>query len=628
MLPVPQCYHLLMQALSCLRPVAGQTRVSRRYNVVTGPPYDPAPIHKRDESLAGTTPALVVDVGYAKYQGFYDATYDQNIFRGIRYAAPPVGELRWQMPQAPGRQRNEVISAVEYAPQCPQSPSSPSEPIAAPSGDEDCLFLNVVVPANQKRLLPVLVWIHGGGYGGGNNRYEFMQQVRTNGNSYIAVTIAYRLGAFGFLSSADVEKFGTLNAGIHDMRFALKWVKEHIRQFGGDPNRVTIAGESAGGGSVMLLAMANGGWEGLRLFEGVIASSPYLPTQWEFDDAWPTLSYEAFVEEAGCSDADVPFECLQSADTLVLQTASGKVSTSANYGQWGFIPVTDGTLIRKRPTEQLAIDKSVNGLRVLVGNNENEGPGFTPQNITNEADFVNFVLTNYPRLSEQNISSILDLYAVPEDVSEIYADSDGLTPPFSTTNSNFAVGWQQAANNLYAETTFVCPAYWLADAFAGSRIRSSWRYQFSVPISSHGADVTPLLADPNVQGTGIDEVFRTAFQQTWGNFIVTGNPTLSAAQTQAERGNITAASTGDWPQWGGRPEKDFLLNLNMTGGTPVTTTRQVGDRTLYLTSYVPSSDGSSPELEAVFNIVPGWSWEGGRGRRCQLWVDLGQWALE
>ncbi len=348
-----------------------------------------------------------------------------------------------------------------------------------------------------------------------------------------------------------------------------------------------------------------------------------------FDDAWPTLSYQAFVDEAGCSDAEVAFECLQSIDTVVLQNASAKVSASGNYGQWAFIPVTDGTLIRKRPAEQLAIAKNVNGLRVLTGNNENEGPGFTPQNITSEGEFVSFVLTNYPRLSEQNISSILELYAVPENVSKIYADSNGLTPPFSTTNSNWAVGWQQAANNLYAEATFVCPSYWMADAFAGVGRKSSWKYQFSVPLSSHAADVAPLITDPKVQGTGMDEVFRTAFQQTWGNFVVKGDPTLSTTLAGGvERGNITAASTGNWPQWGGRPGRDFLLNLNMTGGIPVTTTRQVGGSLIDLTSYVPSSGGSYPELEAVFNLVPGWSWEGGRGKRCQLWVDLSQWALE
>ncbi|KAK5628762.1 hypothetical protein RRF57_004477 [Xylaria bambusicola] len=227
--------------------------------------------------LTQATPAPFVDLGYAKYQGYYDSNFDQNIFKG--YAAPPVGKLRWQRPQPPARSQDQVLPAVEYAPACPQSPSSPSQPPVAPSGNEDCLFLNVIAPANKTRL-PVLVWIHGGGYGTGNNQFDWRQQIRTNENSYIGVSIAYRLGAFGFLSSVDVANFGVVNTAIYDMRFALEWVKKNIHRFGGDPRRVTIAGESAGGGSVMLLAMANGGYEGDALFQGLIASSPYLPTQW------------------------------------------------------------------------------------------------------------------------------------------------------------------------------------------------------------------------------------------------------------------------------------------------------------------------------------------------------------
>lgn len=116
-------------------------------------------------------------------------------------------------------------------------------------------------------------------------------------------------------------------------------------------------------------------------------------------------------------------------------------------------------MIRERPSQQLVISRKVNGRRVLTGNNENEGPGFTPQNITSQEQFISFVLTNYPQLSEQDITSVLELYGVPETVSDVYADSNGVTAPFSTTNSNWAVGWQQAANNLYAEATFVCPSY-------------------------------------------------------------------------------------------------------------------------------------------------------------------------
>jgi carboxylesterase type B len=138
----------------------------------------------------------------------------------------------------------------------------------------------VSAASESKPCHQILIQADGGGYGTGNNRFELQEQIRTNDNSYVAVSIAYRLGAFGFLSSAEVAKCGIVNAGIHDMRFALHWVKDNVHLFGGDPEQVTIAGESAGGGSVMLLAMANGGTEGDALFKGLVPSSPYLPTQW------------------------------------------------------------------------------------------------------------------------------------------------------------------------------------------------------------------------------------------------------------------------------------------------------------------------------------------------------------
>lgn len=99
------------------------------------------------------------------------------------------------------------------------------------------------------------------------------------GNSIVIVSIQYRLGAFGFLASDDVAKDGVLNTGLHDIRFALEWVQKYISHFGGDPDQVTIAGESAGGGSVMLMAIANGGTQGNTLFRRGIASSPFYPAQ-------------------------------------------------------------------------------------------------------------------------------------------------------------------------------------------------------------------------------------------------------------------------------------------------------------------------------------------------------------
>jgi carboxylesterase type B len=119
---------------------------------------------------------------------------------------------------------------------------------------EDCLFLNVQAPANASNL-PVLVWIHGGGYGAGNGRQDFSTILGVNGNNFVTVAIQYRLGPFGFLASDELYRRGVVNAGLLDQVFALQWVQTYIREFGGDPGAVTISGESAGGGSVMLMDM-------------------------------------------------------------------------------------------------------------------------------------------------------------------------------------------------------------------------------------------------------------------------------------------------------------------------------------------------------------------------------------
>ncbi|KAL7623533.1 hypothetical protein AAE478_007216 [Parahypoxylon ruwenzoriense] len=479
-----------------------------------------------------------------------------------------------------------------------------------------------------------LIKVDGGGYGQSNGAFDASSQIHTSGNAYIVVTIQYRLGAFGFLSSTEVAKSGVVNAGIHDMYFALQWVQEYIHLFGGDPEQVTIAGGSAGGGSVMLLGMANGGADNTSLFKGLIAASPYLPTQWEYNGTRPSEYYSRFADRVGClinettSDRSI-FECLVAADTNTLQNASDYVSTSGLHGQWAFIPVTDGELIRERPINQLLNGGRLNGLRLLSTNTLSEGPYFTPQDITSECAFRELLLTNYPLLSEENITNILALYSVPANTSHVLVNSNGKNPPYSTTNSGFAFGWQQAANNLYAETTFVCPSYWLADAYAKKEDGKAWRYQFSVPPAEHGRDLEPLLEPVNIEGTSMDEVFRTAFQEIWGNFVVDGDPTLSRLQTSsADHGNITAAGAGLWPQWRGEPGEDWMLNLNMTGGTLITTPTYINGSKIQVPSYVPGDGTLSPPLEAIFNVAKGSTWEGGRGKRCQLWVDLGPWILE
>ena len=143
-----------------------------------------------------------------------------------------------------------------------------------------------------------------------------------------------QLGAFGWLSSGEVNKKGAVNAGILDQALALAWVKLNICQFGGDPSQVTIAGESAGGGSVMYHSIAVKGSLGNLLYKQAIVASPYLIAQPKYDDALPTSRYYAFSQAAGCPTSGNVFDCLVGKDTNTLQQASFAITQQSPYGTW------------------------------------------------------------------------------------------------------------------------------------------------------------------------------------------------------------------------------------------------------------------------------------------------------
>jgi carboxylesterase type B len=185
-------------------------------------PFNPRPfdslLSKRQSSPASKN--LVVDLGYEQYQGVANSSTGLNTWRGIRYAAPPTGQLRWQAPHTPAVNRGQVISADAYPHRCPQAPDSPLPPNYNFTGNEDCLFLSVYAPPNATNV-PLLVWIHGGGYGAGQGNEDLTPIINTNNNNFIGVAIQYRLGAFGFMSSDEIHRFGVVNAGLLDQTFAL-----------------------------------------------------------------------------------------------------------------------------------------------------------------------------------------------------------------------------------------------------------------------------------------------------------------------------------------------------------------------------------------------------------------------
>ncbi|KAK1755534.1 Alpha/Beta hydrolase protein [Echria macrotheca] len=569
-----------------------------------------------DDPTTDPSEAPIIDLGYSRYQGQYNQKFDRYDYKGIRFAAPPK---RWQLPEAPKPNRTAVIQAVKQPPRCPQclptgfGPEGGGNFTETVLGDEDCLFLNILSPRGATKL-PVVVVIHGGGYGAGWAGLEDLSYVSQSvNNSMVIVSTQYRLGAFGFLASADVADQGALNAGLHDIRFALQWVQRYISLFGGDPDEVTIAGESAGGGSVMLMTILNGGTEGNSLFKRAIASSPYFPSQPKFDDDGPTGYYTEFARRAGClglnetsiSSSKSIFKCLEKADTITLQKANADTTYYGTYGLWPFIPVTDGTLLREQPPKAL-LSRRVNGQRVLTSNNANEGTLFVPQNITTQSAFEAFIRRTFPRAAETDITALLSAYSIPavEYTTSPKFDSNGLNPPYATQVSHFAVGWQQASNNLYAEATFICPSHWLATAFSpssSSSPSSAWHYQFSVPDAFHALDLVPLQADPaNITvPSPFDGVFAHGMQSIWGRFITTGNPTLVVTTNET-----AAAGQKMWRPWG-----------EVVG--------KRGSGTLDSRAYTLLNVNVTADGKTDWKVADGLAWEGGRWGRCDLWARLG-----
>ncbi|KAF9253684.1 hypothetical protein DTO006G1_8811 [Penicillium roqueforti] len=567
------------------------------------------------------TSSPVVDLDYATYQGYYDNTYDLNVFKGIRYAAPPVGKLRWQPPQSPAVNKTSIQSATEQPPLCPQSGAAQLPELygfGSALGNEDCLFLNLYAPPGAKDL-PVLLWIHGGGYGLFGAEYDPSEWIATNENGFIAVMIQYRLGAFGFLSSEGVHKYGKANAGLLDMRFALEWVQENIEKFGGNASRVTIAGESSGAGSVLLQSIAYGGRED-HLFNNVIAASPYTTDLHQYDGKVPTGHYQDFAARAGCynggnvSEAAV-FDCLVNADTDTLQYASANVSISGAWGTWAFLPVVDGDFIQELPSKQL-YTKKVSGKRVLSGNNANEGVPLSPPFVNTTASFLSYVKSTFPLFSRSDYSRLLDIYGFrnssPQDTAPRY-DTLGDHGQNALNQSEMATGLQQTVFDIYAESAFDCPSYWLADAFAGKNTTESWKYQYSVTPGYHGADLSAYFS---VGATTPTPGLIHAFQKIWGNFIINDTPIISIVDAKggADNSTVPESANGDisWPRW--NSNSPVLMNLNTTGGTTVY--EKVTDNLSY---WIREGPGVTNE----FSLADASKWEGGRGERCEFWRSVG-----
>jgi para-nitrobenzyl esterase len=300
----------------------------------------------------GTMPAkrqapagnLIVATTEGKLLGQAAGTIDE--FLGVPYAAPPVGRLRWRAPQ-PAAHWTGVRAATQFGPHCPQYGS----PFGMTSMSENCLFLNVYTPSHVSRALPVIVWIHGGDLTAGESDDYNPAGLVQDGT--IVVTVNYRLGALGFLAHQALAASPggpSGDYGLMDQQAALRWVQRNIRGFGGDPRNVTIAGESAGGLSV-LAQLVSPAARGL-FAKAIVESGSYsllLPGLSAAES-----SGEAFAARAGCASQTAA--CLRGLPVTTILNDQGAVGmnvdgtvlpqsigTALATGDFSHVPVINGT---------------------------------------------------------------------------------------------------------------------------------------------------------------------------------------------------------------------------------------------------------------------------------------------
>jgi para-nitrobenzyl esterase len=306
---------------------------------------------------------VVVETKTGKIKGvFEDGLY---VFKGVPYAAPPVGEFRWLPPQ-PVQPWSGIRSAENFGPICPQSNMPTPIPGRKPSEepqDEDCLFLNIWTPGINDGKKAVMVWIHGGAFthGSGSSPMNPGSTLPKRGG-VVLVSINYRLGVLGFLRLCDVTNGripSTGNEALLDQIAALRWVKENISNFGGDPDNVTVFGESAGAESIgALLAMP--GSKGL--FQKAILQSGASKSQ-SVDRA--NQATEIYIRALGISNTDVDNLRSLSAERLI------QTHTELGMAAGGFGPVRDGEILPDVPLNVIEKGSAID-VTILAGSNLEE----------------------------------------------------------------------------------------------------------------------------------------------------------------------------------------------------------------------------------------------------------------
>lgn len=440
--------------------------------------------------------------------GKYVETYNQDLFLGVPFAQPPIGNLRFNAPQPVNETWTTPLNATAYGAHCINYllglPFDPSDLATRYPQSEDCLTINVVRPAGTKphSRLPVLTYIFGGGFqegGSGDVRYNTSALVEKSvliGRPSIVVTMNYRLSGWGFLAGHNVSNQGLLNIGLQDQRLALRWIQDNIAAFGGDRQRVTIQGESAGAASVGFHLLANGGRDD-GLFSAAICQSggPYY-----FGSFTPAAqsekTYESVLKSTNCTNAYDTLQCLRAAPFETLNTAFTGLS---------FLPVIDGTLVPEYTSTALAKGLFVK-VPLLIGANTDEGKVFASMGINTTDGFSRYISQQsyVHTTNNETIHDLLEAYPEPG-TNSTHGQSDDTRPVAAAYGNQFLRAARYTGDALF---------------IAGRRYTCELWTQHGLPCYSYRFNTIPGSIDPLYLGA-------THFQEiafVFGNILGLGMP--------------------------------------------------------------------------------------------------------
>ncbi|KAH8696581.1 putative extracellular lipase [Talaromyces proteolyticus] len=519
--------------------------------------------------------APTVSLKNGSYYGVYNSNYNQDYFLGIPYTQPPLGELRLQVPQSLNETWTGTRNATQYSPECIGYGSDTW--VLGNDISEDCLTINVVRPSNvaADAKLPILFWIHGGGFSDGGSRdprynQSFLVQRSVEiGKPIIGVSVNYRLSGWGFLWGEEVATAGVTNLGFRDQRLALHWVQENIAAFGGDPSKVTIHGESAGAMSVGTHLVAYGGRND-GLFRAGIAQSggPITPSYYINASAWEP-NYQNIVARAGCSSVSDTLACLRTVPTEQLNT----IFNSSDVTSTGIV-VIDGDILTESGTK---LTKNGNFVQVpfLIGTNFDEGTTFGIAGINTTEEFKESLLSSAPSLTEEVVDKVAELYP---DVPSLGIPSTLKGRP--PAGSPYGAQWKRSAaygGDLTMHT--------------GRRITTEAWAQYGVPAYSYHFDVLVHGVSEYIGSTHFQEVafvFSNTAGQGYENAVAV-DPFANEPATFDELASIMSTAwisfVNDldpnsnafshkkginkeglrWPVYGGKNPSNIVFNVNMTG---------------------------------------------------------------